>query len=247
MIAVAYGIMERYVCSRIDAVIYVTPSQQSLFDAYGTLNCMITNYPIIDENVTSLPPKQPNRKLCFAGGVADIWNHETVISILNECNATYELAGPVTDTYLNKLINTDGWERVNYRGLIPFASVSNMLTNSAVGMAILSYHDNVGGTTGSLGVNKFYEYLLNGLPIVCTNFDLWREIIETEKCGICVNPSDRNGIKEAVQYLLDNPDIATQMGMNGRRAVLEKYNWTNQEKILLTMYAEMTEGISVLI
>ena len=79
-----------------------------------------------------------------------------------------------------------------------------------------------------------------GLPVICTDFILWQKIIEDYQCGICVQPDNVDEIASAIQFLLDNPDVAKQMGENGRRAVAEKYNWGVEEKKLLKLYADLS-------
>jgi len=59
---------------------------------------------------------------------------------------------------------------------------------------------------------------------IASNFPLWKEIVEGNNCGICVNPLDTRDIAKAIKHLIDNPDEAREMGENGRKAVLEKYN-----------------------
>ena len=44
----------------------------------------------------------------------------------------------------------------------------------------------MGYKKGTLGNNKIFEYMYYGLPIICTDFDLWKEIIDKYKCGIYV-------------------------------------------------------------
>lgn len=81
--------------------------------------------------------------------------------------------------------------------------------------------------------------MMNGLPVICSNSDIWKKIIDNEKCGICVEPDNTKEIANAINYLLDNPDIAIQMGENGKNAVKERYNWQTQEDILLKMYENL--------
>lgn len=115
-----------------------------------------------------------------------------------------------------------------------------MLYNqSFAGIALYDYLDSAGGKEGTLGNTKLFEYMEAGLPVICTNFNVWNNIIKEYKCGICIEPKDANEISNAINYLYDNPQIAHKMGENSRRAVLEKYNWNSQEKELLTLYDEL--------
>ena len=85
-------------------------------------------------------------------------------------------------------------------------------------------------------LTKFFEYMLNGIPIICSNFPVWNKLVEKEKCGLTVNPNDPQDIKEKIEYLLNNKEEAISMGARGRAAVLSKYNWESQEKKLIELY-----------
>lgn len=77
---------------------------------------------------------------------------------------------------------------------------------------------------------KMFEYMSSGIPVIASDFPLWRTIIEGNQCGLCVDPLDPKAIAAAIDYLVKNPDVARSMGENGRRAVLTKYNWSVQAK-----------------
>ena len=77
--------------------------------------------------------------------------------------------------------------------------------------------------------------------MIASNFPLWREIVEGSQSGICVDPLDPKAIGEAIQYLIDHPVEAEQMGKNGRKAVEQKYNWTIEEQKLLKLYRDLSE------
>ena len=82
-----------------------------------------------------------------------------------------------------------------------------------------------------------------GLPVICSDFILYKEIVSTYKCGITVNPTNIYEIVEAINYLFKNPVEAKKMGENGQRAVRQKYNWTTQEKVLIAMYEKLSLGL----
>ena len=51
-----------------------------------------------------------------------------------------------------------------------------------------------------------------------------------------MNPEE---IAKAIKYLIENPGVSQKMGENGRKAVLETYNWENEEKKLLKLYYKL--------
>ncbi len=78
-----------------------------------------------------------------------------------------------------------------------------------------------------------------GIPVIASDFPLWREILDDNECGICINPLDPQDIASAINYLISHPDVAKRMGENGRRAVREKFNWSIEEKKLIQFYEEV--------
>ena len=89
------------------------------------------------------------------------------------------------------------------------------------------------------GPNKLFEYMAAGLPVVASDFPAWRDIVEGNDCGICVDPTDPVAIAGAIEQLADQPERRRQMGANGRRMVLEKYNWEAESRRLLDAYARL--------
>jgi len=91
---------------------------------------------------------------------------------------------------------------------------------------------------------KLFEYAACGLPIVSTRYDLLSEIVEDGVTGYLVEPGDPAAFAEAVIYLLRHPEERTRMGENGRRRVVERFNWDFHAKqvaeILESMVGEST-------
>ncbi len=81
-----------------------------------------------------------------------------------------------------------------------------------------------------------------GIPVIASNFPLWKEIVEGAGCGICVDPLSPDEIAKVIQWIMVHPAEAEHMGQNGRRAVEEKFNWGIEEKKLFSVYRELLEG-----
>lgn len=234
-----YKRLEIYTVKRIDGIVSTRESINERLNKYNKNIELITNYPIIDKEI----PKGVNNipTICFAGAVVQNWQHKEIIKAIEPIKSiSYHLAGTADDNYLKELSILEGWRKVNYEGKVPFSKVKSIYQNGTIGVAIYIYCKNMDGNYGNLANTKLFEYMNWGLPIVCTDFTLWKEIVEDEiDCGICVNPYDVNAITNAINYLIENPDKAREMGENGRKAVLNKYNWDILEKRLILFYEQI--------
>ncbi len=85
--------------------------------------------------------------------------------------------------------------------------------------------------------HKMFDYMLAGLPVIVPDFacDAAR-IVRRADCGLAVDTTDPQAIADALDRLLDAPELARRLGQNGRRAVLEDYNWESQFAKLLGLY-----------
>lgn len=88
-------------------------------------------------------------------------------------------------------------------------------------------------------LTKFFEYMLNGLPIICSDFPAWKQFVEENQCGIAVNPANYLEIRNAINTLSKNTDLRNLMGTKGRARVLNELNWKSQEKMLIRIYNQL--------
>lgn len=104
-----------------------------------------------------------------------------------------------------------------------------------IGMAILAPHQNYVESYPT----KLFEYMALGIPVIASNFPLYRTIVEGEQCGICVDPLRVEEIAQAILYLLKNPTVAAEMGESGKLAAEKKYNWNIEKLKLLEFYKQV--------
>ena len=81
--------------------------------------------------------------------------------------------------------------------------------------------------------------MVNSIPVIMPNFGDWIPFNEKNKCGINVDPNNHDQVCEAIEFLMFNPENSKKMGENGRKAVLEEFNWGEAEKKLIKMYSEV--------
>lgn len=235
-----YRKLEIYAVKKFDAIVSTRESINERLQSYNSNIVLITNFPIVDKVIEK--EKSNNPTVSFAGAVVPNWQHKEIInSIENISDISYELAGPADEVYLKELKSLKAWNKVNYFGKVPFDQVKSIYKKETIGVAVYIYCKNMDDKKGNLANTKLFEYMNWEIPIICTDFSLWKEIIVDEyQCGICVNPYDVNAISNAIKYLIQNPDIAIQMGKNGRKAVLSTYNWSTQAEKLVNLYFKIT-------
>ena len=184
--------------------------------------------------------KNKEYTLVYCGGLTKIRGIKEIVLSLGFIDFAYnvklKLAGQFNDTgYEKEVRGLKEWDRVDYLGHISKEKVIENLYIADCGLVCLWPEPN---HIESLG-DKLLEYMAAGLPVVASNFPLWKKIVEGSDCGICVNPMDPGDIARAVEFLTKNTENAKQMGKNGRKAVLERYSWEKESEKLKEIYDKL--------
>ena len=213
MISGAYSRFERSVCEEIDAVVTVTPSQTEYFEKINPTTVEVRNYPILSGSY--IEPSFGKKAIAFAGGISAQWNHHVIIKALEKLeDCSYVLFGS-PNPYLESLKSLPGWSKVDYRGRIPHKEVALGLSECMIGAALLAPGRNTAWKRGTMGNTKIFEEMMAGLPIVCTDFDLWKEFVDRYECGICIDPTNEDELVEAVRTLSNDPEKARKLYEQG--------------------------------
>ncbi len=78
-------------------------------------------------------------------------------------------------------------------------------------------------------------------PVVATAVGGIPEVVVPEETGILVDPADSGQIAAAVNRLLENPELAAEMGKRGRRRVEERFSWDSIAAQTRDMYRRLRE------
>lgn len=226
-----YGIYEKKYMGKFDFVISATPFIRDKFISYGIKSIDINNYPLLYE-FSDIQHKSKNN-ICYIGLLYETRGIREIVKALEQVNTTLIIAGKFFNKeFKREIMSLQGWKNTDYRGFVGREEIKEIISSSIAGLVTLhptpSYIE-------SLPV-KMFEYMGGGIPVIASDFEYWKKIIDKEKCGICVNPYKPDEIAQAMEYFIHNPDEAKLMGENGRKAVFQKYNWSNEEKKLLQLY-----------
>ncbi len=230
---------ESYSSKKFDAIITATPFIRDKFLAYNHKSVDINNFPKLSE-FTSYPQMNRTNTIVYIGEIAHVRGIKEMVKALHYTpEVQLNLGGKFCEPEVEAEVKSyPEWDQVNNLGFLNRQEISHILSQSKAGLVTLhptrSYID-------SLPV-KMFEYMASSLPIIASDFPLWRSIIETTQCGLCVDPLDPQAIADAINWILFHPNEAQQMGRNGLRAVKEIYNWEREEKKLLALYRDLLES-----
>jgi glycosyltransferase involved in cell wall biosynthesis len=231
-------IVEKRVCEKFNVIVTATPFIKDKFLKINNHVADINNFPILGELFDDIPFTNKCNQVCYIGGIAKIRGILEMVKAMEftKTNTQLILAGVFGEADIEKEVKSyKGWLQVNELGFIDRQKVKEILSQSIAGLVTLlptlNYID-------SLPI-KMFEYMSAGLPVIASNFPLWQQIIEKNNCGICVDPLNPTEISKAIEYLVENPEKAKEMGQNGKIAVEKYYNWTIEEKKLLELYSSL--------
>lgn len=232
---------EKQVMKKATAVITVTDYISQLVSRQHVNVFTVKNYPKADDICCvndDLEKRESN--YCYAGGVTEDRGITLLVKNSDSIEGKFWIAGNMEQSYRERLSREYPalWvQNVCYKGYLTREQVNEFYSSCVVGMCTLQFHPNY---INALPI-KLFEYMAAGIPVVISDFPLWRQIVEDAGCGIIVDPYDEKAITEAVNRLLSDRKLAKRMGDNGRRAVREKYSWEHEADILLKAYRSILE------
>lgn len=236
-----YKKLQKRILPQIDGIVVVTPQMIDIYKEYNENIVLITNYPILEQEKkvqTDNDTTFVKGRFIFAGGISEQWSHKEIINAIDEIDGIeYRLFGPADEEYLAELKKMPGWSKVYYGGKISYEEVQEEMKKAQFAFALLKPSRNSFYRQGTLGNTKLFEAMGNGKPVIATDFDLWKPIVEENRCGVCVDPADVMAIRRAIfkMFQLANKEYNI-MRQRCNDMAIKKYNWNNEEEKLFQFY-----------
>jgi glycosyltransferase involved in cell wall biosynthesis len=243
------GRMEDAAAGFMSGLITATPALKDRFIAAHHNIVTVNNFPILEEftRPANVDWKSRHRTVTYFGGISEargIGEMLTAMDLLpRTLDVKLELAGWFyVKALLSNLVTTPQWRHVTWHGELDRGGLTFLLSRVSAGLVIL--HPEKSFITSQ--PTKLFEYMAAGIPVIASDFPLWRSIIQEAGCGILVDPLDTQAIAAAIEYLVSNPREAEAMGQRGRRAAEKQFNWANEEQTLLSFYSSLLPDRGVL-
>jgi glycosyltransferase involved in cell wall biosynthesis len=235
VVARAFELFEDFAARRMSAVVAATPFIGERFLRLNQRTTTVHNYPMTDELAPPLgpDPEAVRSGFCYVGGISAIRSAREMVEAAALSGQRLVLAGPVeTPALAASLQALPAWQAVDHRGVLGRGEVATLLSQCVAGLVL--YHPEPNHVNAQ--PNKLFEYMSAGLPVIASDFPMWKSIVEGYDCGVCVDPLDPRAIGDAMNALAADPARAARMGANGRRAVLSTFNWEQEQRVLLSVY-----------
>lgn len=201
---------------------------------------VVRNYPLLDEMRVegARPVAQRAPAFMYVGTINANRNIERMvdaIGMLEHPEARLRLAGEFFPASLrHEMEAKPGWRRVDYDLWLDREAVAEALAGVRAGLVVLKpvAHEMV-----TLPI-KLFEYMAAGIPVIASDFPLWRQIVEDAQCGLLVDPEDTGALVRAMEWIIRHPEEAQRMGERGRQAAVERYSWESEARSLVAFYQD---------
>jgi len=234
---------ENFSARYFNSIVSATPAIAKRFESINENTVIIQNFPQLNELSSSEKeiPWQDRLNALINIGEIDISRGikkivEAIELVQAKINIKLILAGKFSPESLKKEIqNLPGWKNVEYKGFLFREKLAKFLKQAKAGLELRRPEPQY---LVSYPI-RLFEYMSVGIPVIASNFPLWRKIIDDAGCGLLVDPLDPQAIADSIVYILEHPEEAEKMGKRGRKAVEDMYNWSNEEKKLLWLYKNL--------
>ena len=78
---------------------------------------------------------------------------------------------------------------------------------------------------------KLFEYMAMGIPVLASDFPLWRRLVEEAGAGRLTAP-EPGAVARALVEMCSDPERLRRYGMAGRAAYQERYRWEVESRNL---------------
>ena len=240
--AMAVGGLEQLTVFFIDAIVTSLGSRLAArFPANKTV--VVENFALEDmADYFDQSPRsfEGNKKLVYSGGLRDHIGSLQIVQAMEHVKTPgvrLTIVGQEIDTQETRAIKKLPvyQDKVDFLGMVDLKTVYQHMHSAAIGLMCLQPVHGYEDTSP----NKLYEYMSSGLPMIASDFPLWKDDLTGANTGLAVDPTDPVAIAGAIDSLLANPGLRRTMSENGKRLFRAQYSWSSQEAKLLALYQRL--------
>ncbi len=178
---------------------------------------------------------QPKEKfILYQGAVNEGRSFETLLPAMKLVNATLVICGDgnFMGQARNIVKDMNLEDKVIFKGMLEPAVLRTITSKAYIGLTLF---ENKGLSNYYSLANRFFDYIHAGVPQICVNFPVYKEINNFREIAVLVDDVESPTIANALNNLLQNEKNWTALHENCKIAARE-LNWQNEEKKLIAFY-----------
>lgn len=227
--------LESAAARNFDAVVVATPPIARNFRLARRL-LVVQNFPWLRDYPAPRPIAEVDpATICYVGGLSSERGSREMCEGIRrtEARAHLTFAGAATPSARSDLASLN--DQVTALGMLPAEDVPSVVSSAAIGLVLfldLPNHREAQPT-------KLFEYMAAARPFVASDFPYWKDLVGQFECGLFVDPSSPNDIRDAIDELVRRPDTAARLGRRGREALEAHFTFESQAIDLVSLEQDL--------
>ena len=119
---------------------------------------------------------------------------------------------------------------------IPLEQIPNCIVECDIGIVPHKKHLHTDATIP----HKLFQYMLASKPVIVSDCKPLERIVRETKSGLVFSSGNSLNLAETIMKLVENPDLRSELGSNGRKASANRLSWENEGQKLVLLYDEFT-------
>jgi glycosyltransferase involved in cell wall biosynthesis len=245
LVSSVFSVVEKFFCLFYDKLVFAEIYYK---DNYSNLlqkkAIDILNYPLIENKVKTVSNKS-EIKLIYTGNITKERGAYIMLDTLSELiklnsNIKMYWIGSLKDENIISTIEqksefNDNLVVVGKRGYTDKDVIDSYVALSDFGLALFPQSEHYNKKL----LTKFYEYMMYGIPVIASNFDVWKRFVKTNQIGITIEPENTQNIAKEIIRLIEDKELINNVRINSPKLIKDKYNWIIEERKLLKIYEEL--------
>lgn len=225
----------------------IEKSSTFFVDEYFTATVQIANR--FNQGKTSVIRNYPSKTIVkpinngvithisYLGNITDargVYTMLDLILLLNKSGISLrlKLGGRFAPEELEaEVSNHEGWAYVDFVGWVNRDDIGTFFEGALCGLVLLKPFTNYLESSP----NKLFEYMAMGLPVIASNFPVWKNLIDESDGVFFIEHDDIEGMIKVIKEIC-NDEIREHIKLKCQNAVLNKYNWESEAVKLLSTY-----------
>lgn len=199
---------------------------------YGVDYAIVRNLPRYKGGVQTQPEQPPF--IIYQGAVNEGRSFETLVPAMAVVNGKLLICGE--GNFFNELkvliTKYEVAHKIELRGYVSPGELAKLTPSASVAVMLF---ENTGLNQYYSLANRFFDYIMAGIPQVCVDFPEYRKLNDQYHVAYMIPDTQVKTIAEALNNLLNDTVLYKNLKENCLKA-REILNWENEEKVLVAFY-----------